>query len=232
LLQVCKLRLWEQFTAAVQDVDSFNRTVAEFRADSSRLLAVPTTGPAGSSAAAVPSALARHRSKIVRTASTAAEALLRAVTCADSNAQESRNPADGFKDIWMRNEASCGAVVAHTVSLLVQEIQTVQQEEGDDSVGPVGWRRVGAAVKDLWEVVEEVYPLTGGEGDVAVEEHPVRAAVGALAAIDLPDSGTGEEDDSGSTAGTDHRGVRRGLWLWLNTLPLTSQDCRTRPCRS
>lgn len=177
-------------------MDAFYRAVSEFQTDSSRLLAVPSAGTA-----AAPSALARHRSKVARTASTATEALLRAITCAGSDAEGARNPADGFKDIWARNEAACGDNIVHTVALVAQEIRTLREGPAEeDQVGPAGWLRIGAAVSDLYSTAQVTYPLAGGEGDEPVSEHRVRAAVGRLAAFDLPQPA--EEMDAEDTPGT------------------------------
>jgi hypothetical protein len=193
------LRLWQDFTSATQDVDMFYRAVAEYQAESSRLLSVPHPGTAPTSL--VPSALGRHRSKITRTASTAADAVLRALTCRSppgGDAEGSRNPADGFKDLWAQNESACTAFIVSTARMLADTINALA--EGVDGAGEeidtAGWTKIDAAITALWDLANEVYPLGHPEAGEAVAEHPVRVAVAALAALELPQvRGQGAQED-------------------------------------
>lgn len=184
----------------------FYRTMSEFQADSSRLLVQPATAAAGM---VVPSALARHRSKVSRTATTAVEALMRAVTCETSDPTV-RNPAVGYKDIWALNESACCAYILHTVRAVRGELTALLDAAGEDDadeVGADGWKAIDAAISALWELVHHVYPLDHDEED-AVIEHPVRAAVATLADLHLPENRAMDEGDSpvpqaeASTAGT------------------------------
>lgn len=223
-MQVCKLNLWQSFTSSLQDADLYYRTVAEFQSEASRLLVVPgrsAAGPSSSSAAL----LGRHRAKIVRTATTAAEALLRSVTCAqgfssyspgdgEEAAGPGDNPAAGFKDIWNRNEASNAAYVVRTASLLHRNLHDLLHHQEQDEVGmnAEGWGEIHTALQALWEVAQELYAPAATEEEAATESagagsgHAVLSAIQALLQLDLPrgvesHSGMQMEDDIGQSNG-------------------------------
>jgi hypothetical protein len=194
---VCKLRLWQDFTSATQDVDMFYRAVAEYQSESSRLLSVP--GPASAATSLVPSALGRHRSKITRTASTAADAVLRALTCSSppGGNESSRNPANGFKDLFGQNETACTAFITSTIRMLVENINALLDGvdgSSGEGVNTAGWAKIDGAITALWDLTNEVYPLGRPEVGEAVVEHPVRVAVGKLVELELPQVGGQDED--------------------------------------
>ena len=234
--QVCKLHLWRDFTAATQDVDMFHRAVQDFQTDSCRQLSLPS---AASGTQGV-SGLARHRSKIARTASTAAESILRTVTCAADS--DPPNPADGFKDIWAQNESAVSAYITHNAGLLLHGLQDLLSKEDSDELdgrlSEAEWRSVGVAVAALWAVVREVY---GGE---AQAQHPVRLAVQALVELGLPSSRSGEDEQEGgamsledtpsdAAAGKSSIAQRTCiLYVLLIHIACISQLCRMWHCRS
>jgi hypothetical protein len=208
---VSKLRLWQDFTSATQDVDMFYRAVAEFQSESSRLLNVPHSA----AASLVPSALGRHRSKITRTASTAADAVLRALNCGSppgGDAEGSRNPADGFKDLWAQNDSASTAFILSTARTLVESIRALSEgvNGSEEEINAAGWVKIDAAITALWDLANEVYPLGRPGAGEAMAEHPVRAAVAALAALELPQmrgQGAQEDDADVMQEGTsDHSG--------------------------
>lgn len=198
-----KLHLWQSFTASLQDADLYYRTVADFQAEAARLVSSTATGSAA--------LLGRHRAKIVRTATTAADALLRAVTCTPSAVvgpdeaaiESARNPAEGFKHIWDQNEAAGAAYVVHTVSLLYDSLHDLlaqtkgrgqrQGQAADDESGinSEGWGEIQSTLRSLGDMAYELY--TPSEDGAQVESaagaagQAVLGALNALQQLDLPE---------------------------------------------
>mgnify|MGYP006193021545 CR=1 FL=1 len=209
-----KLHLWQSFTASLQDADLYYRTVNEFQTEASRLVLPTTSSTSSASSIATGSAalLGRHRAKIVRTATTAADALLRAVTCttgvaADEAAAESaRNPAEGFKHIWDQTEAASAAYVVHTVSLLYDSLSDLlkqtqgrgqlpgQGQDGESGINAEGWGEIQVALRSLGDLAYELYtPNEAGELVESAAGAAGQAVLGALHALqqlDLPEGST------------------------------------------
>jgi len=199
--QVCKLHLWQSFTSSLQDSELFYRTVSDFQTEASRLLVLPTSGSRNNSNSSA-ALLGRHRAKIVRTATTAADALLNTITCAAasvggsgvagaSNTSEDNsmyeNPADGYKDIWTQNEASTTAWVTRTLTLLQANLQDLvhsaaqmhDEEEKDGVIDAQGWAEISTSLHSLSTLADELYTSAEGarEGE---KEFTVVEAIRAL----------------------------------------------------
>ena len=170
----------------------FYRTVSDFQTEASRLLVLPTSGGANSSGRSNSNScaalLGRHRAKIVRTATTAADALLNTITCAaasvggsgvagasNTNEDNSKyeNPADGYKDIWAQNEASTTAWVTRTLTLLQANLhdlvhsatQIHEEEEKDGVIDAQGWAEISTSLHSLRTLADELYTSVDGASD-------------------------------------------------------------------
>lgn len=181
----------------------YYRTVGEYQTESSRLLMMPS---ATSSSSSVPSALGRYRSKIIRTATTAAESLLRAVTCSGES-----DVADGFKDIWNQNEAACTSFVTYTASALRPALFELIEND-DRTIGVNGWVAINQALKAAYEIATELFAAdavggsgisTGmgagreGEGEPV---HPVILALEELIQLQLPQADSSSPTPAGAMA--------------------------------
>lgn len=192
LFQVCKLQLWQNFTSSLQDVDMYHRTVSEYQSESNRLLVMP------GNTSSLPSALGRYRSKIIRTATTAADSLLRAVTCSGGT-----DEADGYKDIWDRNETSCVGYVTHTAATLRHALFELIEND-DRTIGVEGWAAINLALKAVYDTATDLFPSqqAGDEGDVQAV-HPVITSLEDLIHLELPqgESSPMDGEEEPTTAG-------------------------------
>jgi hypothetical protein len=138
-------------------VDMYYRTVSEFTAESSRLV--------GGAQLAHSSLVTKYRSKLVRTATTATDALMQTLKCTSSSSSSSssssgrgktayfgtaeqgedeedesnsavQNPAGGFKDIWDMGDRATAAFITHTANSLASDMgDLLQRQQQEQEAG-------------------------------------------------------------------------------------------------